>query len=240
MMFKKLLLAVLVIGCLGVSCNTDCPPPKECPEPIACDSCCEPCPECPECPEIPPCESLECPEDYTLEKSELIWECKAPPAGPDVSLYVKTKDVQDILKKIRDSRPHLGYFADAYANWRDPKYVATHCTWALDGEVFDISREEMLAFSEEGQTLVHEMEDIIEHLPIVNRRCDFSHPQHHIDFCQVSNVRISRLEAYKSAVRPHNIKAYEWRGIAQRDPIREVCAYDGIRGWCQCVNGTVP
>lgn len=226
-MVRYLLAAALVVFMVG--CTPDCPECPECPEPMECDSCCVECPECPSCPECP--EILECPANYTLVKSELQWECVPPPVGPQPGDYVALEDVPAILRKLADSRPNIGYFACAFANWRDPAYVAVHCSWAC-GEIFDYSPAEMVVFSMEGQLLVEEMQSLVADLPKANRRCANGNE----DFCSVSKVRKARLEAYKAAVRPHNFKASEWRDIAQRDPIRATCAYDSIRGWCECRN----
>jgi hypothetical protein len=198
---------------------------------------CNECPECPECPDCPTCpETLTCPEGYTLKKSPLVWECiedVEPP--PDLGLYVNIERARAVAVHL-DSNDQRVY--NVFAGWRDPEYVLGHCPWSVGvNAFFPMTRAEMEAFAAKGEELNGRVEDLIRDLPITNRRCNPNHAEHHPDFCEKSNVKKSRLDAFLSEWNPHLEEATELRDIAQEDPIGQICEFDSIKGWCECRGG---
>lgn len=134
-----------------------------------------------------------------------------------------------------------------WACWRDPEWVATYCSWGCsDGEdpVFDLTAEDMLAFSKRGLELNRQGEKWMAKLPTMNRRGDPSHPEYNPRFEGRSEVRKNpypngedpAYKKWRAEFDAHLAKANEMRDAAQARPIRENCAYDSIKGWCQCEN----
>ena len=206
---------------LSVTGCNDCPDCPVCPD---CDSCCPVCPE-----------TLKCPDGYTLEKLPLVWECvkdQEPP--PNLGLYVNIERARALAVHF-DSNDQRVY--NVHAGWRDPEYVLNHCAWAVGTNAFfPMTQVEMEDFVEEGFQLDALVRQLIMDLPITNKRCNPNHAQYHPDFCKKSNVRKARLKAFLLEWNPHLDKATELREVAQEDPVRQICEYDGIKKWCQCRN----
>jgi hypothetical protein len=152
-----------------------------------------------------------------------------------------------------------------WACWRDPEYVAMYCGWGCaDGSdpMFPLNQAEMEEFAETGLALNQEGERWMQRLPKVNRRCNEDHPEHDPAFCGRSGVRkndyvesviefVDRggneqtrtvpgrkppFKIWREKFTAHSDKANVFRDLAQADPVRSVCAYDSIKGWCQCRN----
>jgi hypothetical protein len=155
-----------------------------------------------------------------------------PPPMPQPKDYVNLLRVDRLVKEYHD-------FPVTHKCWRDPEYVAIYCPWACaDGSdpVFPLTAEEMLAFSEYGRALHDACIDIAHDLPKVNRRCNPDHPQHQPGFCGRSEVRKTREAALRADIEINIALAQELRFIAQQDPVRQICEYDSIKGFCYCRN----
>lgn len=155
-----------------------------------------------------------------------------PPIVPEPKDYVNLQRVERLIEQYTD-------YPITWQCWRDPLYVATHCSWAcLDGDdpVFDMTVGDMIEFAGDGMLLDAKRESIILDLPKVNRRCNPDHPEHEPGFCGRSKVRKTREAALHAEIEIAVALAEELREVAQQDPIREVCQFDSIRGHCECRN----
>lgn len=176
-----------------------------------------------------------------------------PPPSPSPEDYYMLSHAGTYVEDAVNCKEHSGMVMDVcqslcpWACWRDPEHVAIHCPWGcLDGSdpLFDLTADEMLRFSQVAQELHDAGKRWMRRLPRVNRRADPSHPEYDPRFEKRSDVRktvypdgrVPEFKLWQEAHAAHRSQAYAFRYAAQSDPIREICAYDSIRGWCECRN----
>jgi hypothetical protein len=157
-----------------------------------------------------------------------------PPPDPQPKDYINLQRVDNLVREYKA-------FPITYQCWRDPEYVTVYCPWGCaDGSdpMFPLSANDMLEFAMDGMTLDANRIRFIDALlmddgvtPEPNRRCNPDHAQHKPEFCGRSNVRKTREAALRAEIEVNLALAEEFREMAQQDPVREVCAYDSIKGW---------
>jgi hypothetical protein len=220
---KKLLLLFVVVGIVSAACDDGSPPPPPPPPP--------PTTTIP--PPPPPPEPGPEPKDYYHLNRAGTYDAEWYNCGTHTGM------VFEICQKLCP-----------WKCWRDPQYVSQYCPWGCaDGidPLFDLTAAEMFAFGETGLELHEAALRWMTKLPEENRRCDPASPIYDPRFlnddgkCTRSNVRktaypdgsLPAFKKWEAAHAEHSAQASTFRHVAQNDPIREIYAYDTIKGWCQ-------
>ncbi len=162
-----------------------------------------------------------------------------PPPPPEPKDYISISRVPRLVKEYRE-------FPITWECWRDPEYVATYCPWGCAGgkdPMFPLDAAEMLEYAMMGMALDAARIRFIDKLlmddgitPEPNRRCNPAHRQHRPEFCGRTNVRKVYASQLRAEIAVNLELAAELRKMAQQDPVRQICGYDSIKGWCQCRN----
>jgi hypothetical protein len=226
---QTILLTLLAVafGCNGVA-----------PTPPPCELTQEDCREGPFIPDI--CECGVCAEGtlWNGEACEVV-DLPPPPPGPPTTDYLTVGRAHNELQ-YQNSK-WQGLQVELQANiWRgarDPATVADKCPWATQ-PFFGKSTKQMWDFSDVGHALNEEGERLLKRLPLINRRCSESHPEHDPAFCGRSEVRREVWGDFKSALLEHREESSRMADAVQMalcPALAWQASWDSIAGWCMAM-----
>jgi hypothetical protein len=129
-------------------------------------------------------------------------------------------------------------YLSIHSGVRDEEYAASYCG-SIVKDVLGLSADELRAMATEGRALIVQWErKWRRNLSTINKRCETDER-----FCPPDNPKVWRSEVlkknwtpYVERLRHHRAQANLNRVLAQLDPVREVCDYDALTGWCDCRN----
>ncbi len=153
-----------------------------------------------------------------------VMEYEPPPPPPPPP----PGDRYDYLTLIRAKvlQYHLGHRlqANMHQGVRDLLYVADNCPevclpWLV------MTRDQVIDLALVGEGL--QAQGITLYPSLLNE---------HRKYSGRSTVRKAKWKAFNQELGEHEQKVEMLRHKAQRHPIRATCAYDSLKGWCQCLN----
>jgi hypothetical protein len=199
-------------------------------------TCANDCPDCPDCPPPPVCDALECPDGWHLEKTihqDEGFMYKHECVKDQVDPVDDPKDFYaiDMVPQLQDTMTHK-LQALWWAAHVDPIHVVNYCAWSWNEMDWQMSRDEMSQFAMDYLPVHEEGHAIIKALPKVNRRCKTLGGI----WCEKSNVKKTRKKKWDTQMDFFKSHSDQFRAIAQTRTIRQNCAYDSIKGWCNHEN----
>jgi hypothetical protein len=237
--------------CMMVACGEDpecptCPEPPilECPEGYILDTTTDPW-SCVEIDLGPSCGDLKgdfcsqqgtCPEGY--ESLGVTYDCNpcctepAPVMDADPKDYITLGKGARLINDVEaDSRTDL--YHGIWTNYRNPRDAALRCG-SLIQPTFGISASQLLDLANDGLDNLTKWNDRPkppwrEKLQRENRRA-----AEHPEFEGYTGVRKEYWQPFEDKLRAQKTEIDRLTAIAQGLPLRQICAYDNLAGWCGC------